>query len=126
MPSAVAKYKIGYFRPPLSSCRNPRFTFPAWDENGKLATVSYRQDPSIKYSSVGLDSKKYLNYPGAPLVMYNMHNIKHYDWFVYVGGQIDALSLLQYEIPAIGAIGEGTFNSRWASIIGNKKGFLFC
>jgi DNA primase len=124
MLDVVRKYRIGYFRPPLRACKSPRFTFPAWDEDGKLITVSYRQDPSMQYSDTGNDSKKYLNYPGAPLVLYNMHSLRNYDWFVYVGGQIDALSLLQYDIPTVGAIGEGTFNSRWASAIGNKKVFI--
>lgn len=120
----VARYQLGYFRPPLSSCRMPRYTFPAWDEKGVLATISYRQDPAITYSGSDNEKKKYLNYPGASLVMYNMHMLKHYQWFVYTGGQIDALSLIQYGIPAMGAIGEGTFSSRWANLIGERKVYI--
>lgn len=121
----IKKYKIGYIMPPVRGCTQPRFSFPVWDHTGRLATVSFRQDPHRTYQDSGHDAKKYLLYPGTSVTLYNFHMVRRYDWMVYVGGQIDALSLLQFRLPVIGALGEGTFKAEWAHIIGNKKVYIW-
>jgi DNA primase len=117
----IEKFQIGYIVPPISNCSLPRFTFPTWNTKGELQTITYRQDPSIDYPDVPNENRKYLHHPGAEIIPYNIHSIHNYSWLVYTGGQIDALSLLQYNIPAVGAPGEGIFKKEWIDYFHDKK-----
>lgn len=117
----LEKYQVGYIRPPIKKCKLPRFSFPAWDEEGRLTSVSYRQDPSLEYGDSYPESGKYITHPGSQICLYNLHMVPEYTWMVYAGGQIDALSLLQFGIPSVGVMGEGVFKPDWVDVIGSRK-----
>lgn len=122
--SVIKEYQVGYFRPPLKKCKMPRYTFPAWGIDNNLVSISYRHDPSITYGDNHIDDKRYITHPGSQVSLYNLHKVPSYDWMVYVGGQIDALSLLQFGIPTVGAVGEGIFHNEWADFIGDKTVYV--
>lgn len=120
----IKEYKIGYIKPPFAKYKMPRYSFPAWNEYGQLVTCSYRKDPYMEYEDKYPENKKYVIHTGSKSMLYNMHNVQYYDWMVYCGGQIDALSLLQYGIPAIGAMGEGVFKTEWADTIRDRTVYI--
>lgn len=117
----LKEFKVGYITPPFRSYVNPRYSFPAWDFDGVLTTVGYRQDPIVEYHNEYPDNKRYVIHTGTQATIYNAHNLHSYSSVIHCGGQIDALSLLQYGINATGAMGEGTFKPEWATRYQNKK-----
>jgi len=117
----LKEFKVGYITPPFRSYVNPRFCFPAWDFEGKLTTMGYRQDPIVEYKNEYPDNKRYVIHTGTQSTIYNAHNLDSYSSVIHCGGQIDALSLLQHGINATGAMGEGTFKPEWATHYRNKK-----
>jgi DNA primase len=120
----LREFMVGYLTPPFRKYTLPRYVFPAWNRTGELVTASYRQDPSIVYPDSYPENKKYVIHTGSKTMLYGAHMIGDSDWVVYCGGQIDALSLLQYGIPAVGAMGEGVFKAEWASMFHGKKTYI--
>lgn len=120
----VVEYKIGYCTPPFRKYKLPRYVFPTWDADGVLVTAGYRQDPHLVYDDVYPENKKYVIHNGTASMLYNAHRLPGYGMVVHCGGQIDALSLLQYGINATGAMGEGTFKREWASLYEGKRVYI--
>ena len=86
---------------------------PYYDQNGKFLFNKCRS----KYS------KKYWYYPaGNSLAIYNSWNLSGYtDYVVIAEGEIDSLTLLQYEINAVGCPGAGLFNKNWVKLFSHVE-----
>lgn len=113
---SLRKWEIGYAIPPVSGCELPRFVIPSKDRDGKYNSIIYRENPALFKEN----DKKYVIHPGCPATLFN-ESATRKDQFVYVGGQVDAITAEQFGIPAVGACGEGTFKREWVSLFVGKK-----
>lgn len=119
---SIKKWKIGYGRPPFLSY--PRFVFPVYDHTNKIVTVSYRKDPQFDECATRIDKQKYVIQPGTHSFLYGLNHVWDKKKIVYCGGIIDAILMNQYDIPAIGAMGENVFAKEWKQLLSNKSIFI--
>lgn len=113
------KYMLGYGKPWPTSNKPPRYTIPIFDRNGSVITVKYRVDRDIDNSE-----EKYLSHPGSELYPFNTSILSDNEWVVFCGGQIDAILLNQYGIPAVSPPSEGVFKAEWAKMFVGKKVYV--
>jgi len=119
--AVIMQYKIGLITPPFRKYTMPRIAFPIWDKNGNLTSITYRQHPGFEYKDEYPDNKRYVIHAGTHAELYNINNVSDRDSILYVGGQIDALTLIQYGVPAVGSSGEVNFKSSWTEYFANKN-----
>lgn len=117
----LEKYKIGVAVPPFGKYRIARITFPVFDCNNNVKTISYRMCPGFDYSIDKSDDKRYLTHSGTNMMPFNIGEVHKKDWVVYAGGQIDCLTLLSSGVPAVGSMGEGVFKKEWVELFSGVK-----
>ena len=84
----------------------------------------YNQDRKFLFNKCRSKySKKFWYWPkGGRLVLYNFWNLASYrDYVVITEGEIDCLSLLQFEINAVGSPGAGIFGKSWKEKFSQTK-----
>lgn len=118
------KNKIGLAVPPFGRYRSARITFPAFDETGKLQTISYRMCPGFNYETDKSDNLRYLTHCSTSLLPFNVGAAQGEGDVVYAGGQIDCLTLLSYGIRSVGSMGEGIFKRDWIKYFDKAKVFI--
>jgi DNA primase len=96
----------------------PRYSIPFYDENNKIVNVRYRIDPLYDNDK----EPRYLAYPNAKTILYNLNILKFSKNLIYVGSQLDAAALYYgYNIRSVASASETVFLLEWAKLFDNKN-----
>ncbi len=94
-------------------------------EDGKNVIIPYYdEDKRFLFNKCrSKDSKKFwYHLKRGSLTLYNFWNLSGYrDYVVITEGEIDCLTLLQFEINAVGSPGAGLFNKSWAEYFSHTQ-----
>jgi len=90
---------------------------------GRLAIPYITADGSVvdvRYRALSDSGPKYLSRPGAPTRLFSVKSLLRASETIYITeGEIDALTLNQIGLPAVGVPGANGFQQHWSLLFGD-------